>query len=210
MIRAAPSGIRRPSGRILQSPARPATWFTPGSSDGRIWFRSMVPNLPGPALEGGRSRGAHFVDAAEPRWRWRRWAARRGRTCSAPLTPANFWDPLDGNLPDAPAHGVTAERAAGAFMWPPTRVSSFPAFDLKMTSRPGSVRWTSLSTGCGRPPPPMCARIGGSALVAALDGHGVYAAAAPQSPAQSADRKRGRFQLRAAAPGSLLSVIGGW
>src|ERR1035438_9443634 len=121
-----------------------------------------------------------------------------------------FWDPLDGNLPDAPAHGVTAERAAGAVYVATDKGVFFARVDLENASRPDSVAWVSLTD---RLPAAAATDVrldpAGVQLYAALDGHGVYAAAAPHRLRNLRIVNAADFSTRAAAPGSLLSVIGG-
>jgi uncharacterized protein (TIGR03437 family) len=122
----------------------------------------------------------------------------------------NFWDPLDGNLPEAPAHGVTADRAAGAVYVATDKGVFLTRVDLENASRPDSVAWVSLSD---RLPAAAATDVrldpAGVQLYAALDGHGVYAAAAPHRSRNLRIVNAADFSTRAAAPGSLVSVIGG-
>jgi len=150
------------------------------------------------------------VDPAEPRVAL---AALGGETAPHVLrttNSGNLWDPLDGNLPDAPAHGITAERAAGAVYVATDKGVFFARVDLENASRPDSVAWVSLSD---RLPPAASTDVrldpSGVQLYVALDGHGVYATAAPHRLRSLRIVNAADFSTRAAAPGSLLSVIGG-
>ena len=86
-----------------------------GSADGRIWVSvdggRTFPALPW-ATGGGRVERI-FADPVEPR------VALAALSGAGPhvlrtTNSGGFWDTLDFNLPDRPAHGVTADRAAGA------------------------------------------------------------------------------------------------
>jgi len=151
-----------------------------GSSDGRIWV----------SFDGGRTFPAPPWQASGPverilwtppsrAWRWPRWRAI-GPARAPHHQFRRLLGPLDGNLPDSPAHGVAAERAAGAVYVATGKGVFFARVDLENASRPDSVVWTSLSDRLPAAAPPMCASIpAGVQLYVALDGHGVYAAAAP-------------------------------
>jgi uncharacterized protein (TIGR03437 family) len=151
-----------------------------------------------------------FVDAAEPRVALAALGGEKGPHVLRTTNSGNFWDPLDGNLPDAPAHGVTAERAAGAVYVATDKGVFFARVDLENASRPDSVTWVNLSD---RLPAAAATDVrldpAGVQLYAALDGHGVYAAAAPHRVRNLRIVNAADFSGRAAAPGSLLSVIGG-
>jgi hypothetical protein len=122
----------------------------------------------------------------------------------------NFqWDELDGNLPDGYVTGIAAERAAGAVYVATERGVFFGRADLMNASAP-SVSWTHLT---GKLPPVAATDVrldpAGVQLYVALDGYGVYAAAAPHRARNLRIVNGGDFSTRPAAPGSLLSVVGG-
>src|SRR5207245_1260717 len=90
-----------------------------------------------------------------------------------------------------------------------TDASSFsPAIDL-VRSGP-AANWTLIS---GSLPAAIATDVkldpGGNQLYAALDAYGVFAAAAPHRLRQMRLVNAADFSSRAAAPGSLVSVIGG-
>jgi uncharacterized protein (TIGR03437 family) len=120
----------------------------------------------------------------------------------------NFWDVLDGNLPEGAVSGIAAERAAGAIYVAGERGVFFAFADLMNPSSP-VVNWTHL-TGRLQPAPASDVRLdpAGVQLYIALDGYGVYAAAAPHRARSLRVVNGGDFTTRAAAPGSLLSVVG--
>jgi uncharacterized protein (TIGR03437 family) len=182
-----------------------------GSSDGRIWVSfDGGQTFPAPPWQGAGPVERIFVDAAEPRVALVALGGENGPHVLRTTNSGNFWDPLDGNLPDAPAHGVTAERAAGAVYVATDKGVFFASVDLENATRPDSVGWAILSD---RLPAAAATDVrldpAGVQLYVALDGHGVYAAAAPHRSRSLRIVNAADFSTRAAAPGSLLSVIGG-
>jgi uncharacterized protein (TIGR03437 family) len=182
-----------------------------GSSDGRIWVSfDGGQTFPAPPWQASGPVERIFVDAAEPRVALAALGGEKGPHVLRTTNSGAFWDPLDGNLPDAPAHGVTAERTVGAVYVATDKGVFFARVDLENASRPDSVAWVSLSD---RLPAAAATDVrldpAGVQLYAALDGHGVYAAAAPHRLRNLRIVSAADFSTRAAAPGSLLSVIGG-
>jgi uncharacterized protein (TIGR03437 family) len=121
----------------------------------------------------------------------------------------NFWDVLDGNLPDAGVHAVAADRSAGAVYVATDRGVFYGRVDLLNASQP-AVGWTNLTA---KLPDAVATDVrldaAGVQLYIALDGYGVYAAAAPHRARNLRIVNAGDFTTRAAAPGSLLTVVGG-
>ncbi|MCC7499698.1 MAG: hypothetical protein IT160_19105 [Bryobacterales bacterium] len=180
-----------------------------GSSDGRLWSsadggRSWL----GEPLAGGSPVESIFVDPKEPRLALAALAGGGGsprvlRTENGGL----FWDDLTANLPDGSAHGITAERTSGA-VYVATDTGLWMTYtDL---AAPGpATRWVPISTGL----PPAAARdvrldSGGNQLFVAVDGFGVFTALAPHRLRDVRVVSSADFSLRAAAPGSLLTVLG--
>ena len=182
-----------------------------GSSDSRIWVSfDGGQTFPAPPWQAAGPVERIFVDAAEPRVALAALGGEKGPHVLRTTNSGNFWDPLDGNLPDAPAHGVTAERAAGAVYVATDKGVFLALVDLENASRPDSVTWLNLSD---RLPAAAATDVRldptGVQLYVALDGHGVFAAAAPHRLRNLRIVNAADFSTRAAAPGSLLSVIGG-
>jgi uncharacterized protein (TIGR03437 family) len=121
----------------------------------------------------------------------------------------NFWDVLDNNLPEGSVHGIAAERTAGAVYVATDRGVFFGRADLMNPSQP-SVNWQHL-TGKLPQSPATDVRLdeAGVQLYVAIDGYGVYASAAPHRARNLRIVNGGDFTTRPAAPGSLLSVVGG-
>ena len=183
-----------------------------GTADGRILISrddgaSFLPT------DTGRASGPVeriFVDPAQPGVAL---AALGGANAPHVLRTFNagtFWDALDSNLPNAPAHAVTGERAAGAVYLATDRGVFWAQVDLDNAGTP-NVNWISLSdrlpAGTGATDVRLDAA--GIQLYAAVEGYGVYATAAPHRLRNLRLVSAADFSTRAAAPGSLLSVIGG-
>jgi uncharacterized protein (TIGR03437 family) len=183
-----------------------------GTADGRILI-SRDDGASFAPTDTGRATGPVeriFVDPARPDVAL---AALGGPNLPHVLRTTNagrFWDALDSNLPNTPAHAVTGERAAGAVYVATDRGIFWAQVDLDNAGTP-NVNWISLSD---RLPPGTGAtdvRLdpAGIQLYAAVEGYGVYAAAAPHRLRNLRLVNAADFSTRAAAPGSLLSVIGG-
>ncbi|HTX37922.1 MAG TPA: hypothetical protein VME43_22990 [Bryobacteraceae bacterium] len=187
-----------------------------GAANGRIWvsedagqdFRPVTP-------EGASSKVKRiFVDPVEPRVALAVMDGTGPRVLRTTST-GTLWDPMDGNLPDAPVNGITADRAAGA-MYVATGKGVFYAHaDLENPSiDPAGVVWTNLSDRLPSGPASAAAndvRLDptGVQLYAALEGYGVYATPAPHRTRTLRIVNTADYSTRAAAPGSLLSVVGG-
>jgi uncharacterized protein (TIGR03437 family) len=182
-----------------------------GASDGRIWVsidRGPI-NMVREKSPGSRVERI-YVDPTEPRVAL---AALSGKGPHVLRTTnfgtGYFWDPLDGTSlpPDAAAHGITADRQTGAVYVATDKGVFWGRTDLENAS-PAPVNWTNLSASLPDAPATDVrldpARV---QLYAALDGYGVYATAAPVRTVRIVNTAD--FSTRAAAPGSLLSVIGG-
>jgi uncharacterized protein (TIGR03437 family) len=180
-----------------------------GSGDGRIWFSNdggvtlQASLLPSGAL-GPVER--IFVDAAAP---GAALAALGGSGVHVLRTfdGGTFWDPVDSDLPNAPALAVTADVPAGAVYVATSAGVFWTSLDLLTAGSP--QHWTPLS-GDLPPAPAYDVRLDPSAvqLYVAVDGYGVYAAAAPHRRLNLRIVNAFDFSTRPAAPGSLLSVMG--
>ncbi len=186
-------------------------WVVAGSSNGRLWVsldRGKVfrPTQTPPGT-GGRVERI-FVESTPQGYVALAALSGRGPHVLR-TTNFNFWDALDGNLPDASAHGITGERASGAVYLATDKGIFWTITDLE-TASVSPVTWTSLSDRLpAAPASDVRLDPTGSTLYAALDGYGLYAAAAPHRRTDVRVVNTADFTARAAAPGSLLSVIGG-
>jgi len=100
-------------------------------------------------------------------------------------------------------------RSAGAVYVATDKGVFFAAADLE-NAGPAAVTWTPIS---GRLPAAPATDVkldaNGDQLYAALEGYGVYATAAPHRLRTLRLVNAADFSTRAAAPGSLISVVGG-
>ncbi len=186
-----------------------------GAADGRIWVSEPGQDFRPVTPEGASTKVKRiFVDPMEPRVALAVMDGTGPRVLRTTSLGA-LWDPMDGNLPDAPVNGITADRAAGA-MYVATGKGVFYAHaDLENPSiEPSGVVWTNLSD---RLPPGAASAAAndvrldptGVQLYAALEGYGVYATPAPHRTRTLRIVNTADYSTRAAAPGSLLSVVGG-
>jgi uncharacterized protein (TIGR03437 family) len=180
-----------------------------GSSDGRLWYSGdggvtmqlsgLPAGAPGPVER-------IFLDASEPQVAL---AALGGNGAHVLRTfnGGRFWDQADADLPNAPAHAVTADVAAGAVYVATSAGVFWTPLDLLTAGPP--QHWTPLSDNLP-PAPAFDVRLDPSAvqLYVALDGYGVYATAAPHRRRTLRVVNAFDFSTRPAAPGSLLSVVG--
>jgi uncharacterized protein (TIGR03437 family) len=181
-----------------------------GSEDGRIWVSIdgglSFRQTPLPNGAAGRVERI-FTDAAEPRVALAALSGNGPHVLRTTNT-GTFWDPLDGNLPDAPARAVTAERASGAVYVATDKGVFYAQADLENPSV-APVSWTNLAENLpAAPATDVRLDPAGVQLYIALDGYGVFAAAAPHRARNLRVVNAADFSTRPAAPGSLLSVIG--
>ncbi|MGA3187517.1 MAG: hypothetical protein ABSF22_10445 [Bryobacteraceae bacterium] len=116
------------------------------------------------------------------------------------------WDDMTGNLPNAPLHGVTADRSSGAVYVASDRGVFYASSDLATLS--GAVSWSPLSGLPQAPAADVKLDDGANQLWAAIDGYGVYSTLAPHRFRDPRVVSTADFVARAAAPGSLVTVAG--
>jgi len=183
-----------------------------GSQDGRLWVvRDQVASVPWQAPAGETVEGI-FSDPAAPDMAL---AALGGSGTQHVLRTTNgglSWDALDNNLPNAPAHAITADRASGTIYVATDEGVFYGHADLQnATTDP--VNWINLTKGLTGSNGNVAAEdvrldAAGSQLYIALDGYGVYATLAPHRLLNPQVVNAADYSTRPAAPGSLLSVLG--
>ena len=119
-----------------------------------------------------------------------------------------FWDAIDYNLPAVAVHAVTAERAAGAVYVATDRGVFWTRIDLDNASSTPAT-WIPLNGLPAAAATDVYLDAAGVQLYAAIDGYGVYATAPPHRLRSMRLVNAADFSTRAAAPGSLMSVVGG-
>lgn len=173
-------------GRIWVSTDRARNWtLTPQQASGMIEYLFVDPQAPRLALAAVGGAGAHVL-----------------RTTNTGL----FWDDLTANLSDAPAHAIAADRTAGAVYVATDHGVFYARADLE---QPGiASAWTRLGTLPEARVMDVKLDPAGNRLFVAMEGYGVYAAQAPHRARAIRLVNAADLSSRAAAPGSLVSVLG--
>ncbi|MEP7362773.1 MAG: hypothetical protein ABI972_05920 [Acidobacteriota bacterium] len=171
------------------------------SDEGRTWREFRFAEL-------GRVE-AIFVDPREPQIALV--AVNPGAAAGARVLRTTnggiFWDDLSANLPAGAAHGVTADLASGT-VYLATEAGLFLTVTNLRNATPAS-RWERVDAGLPQAPVrDVMLDAEGNQLYAALSGHGVYRTLAPHRLLDPRVVNAADFSTRAAAPGSLLSVLG--
>ncbi len=180
------------SGQLWSSADRGKTWTkAPDTYAGtveRIWVDAREPRLAVAALappEGNATRQARVL-----------------RT----INGGAFWDDLTSDLPSGNVNGIAADRATGA-IYAATSRGLFMTYGDLAAAGPATP-WSAVA---GLPPAPatdVALDAAGNQLYVAVDGFGIYAAAAPHRSRQLRVVSAADFNSRPAAPGTLLSVLG--
>jgi uncharacterized protein (TIGR03437 family) len=119
-----------------------------------------------------------------------------------------IWYALDSpTLPNAPAHGIAADRASGSVYVATDKGVFYGHTDLENASS-NPVNWQNLTQQFQAPAMDVRLDPAGVQLYIALDGYGVYATAAPHNRRSLRIVDVADSTVRPAAPGSLLSVLG--
>ncbi len=197
------------SGLSVTAAAMNGSYVYLGSADGWLWASSdRGATWNKQRTGGGEPVEAIAVDPNNPRAAVaaasNQAAGRVFRTTNAGL----FWDDLTADLPPGKAHSVAVEWGSGA-VYAAADSGVFVTFaDL---TNPGQLApWISLQSGLPAAPT-VDVRLddAGNQLYAALQGYGVFAAMAPHRMIQLRLVSAADYQGHAAAPGALLSVLGG-
>jgi uncharacterized protein (TIGR03437 family) len=119
-----------------------------------------------------------------------------------------FWDRLDQGVAVPPAYAVAADWQAGAVYVATDKGVFYSRTDLENAAT-NPVAWQNLTD---KLPEARATDVrldpAGVQLYIALDGYGLWAAMAPHRMQSVRIVNAADFSLRAAAPGSLLSIIG--
>ncbi len=116
-----------------------------------------------------------------------------------------FWDNFTGNLPDVGVHGIAADRSSGA-LYAATDAGVFMAY-ADLANLAAAPQWRALP-GLPAAATDVMLDTQGNQLWAAVDGYGVYATLAPHRLRDPRVVSTADLVARAAAPGSLVSVLG--
>lgn len=203
-------------GTVISAVAVGGDYVYAGSADGQFWVSQDRAKSWRKIIDAGAAPVEQiFVDPTDPRLAL---AALGDRLAGSPATQraahviriqngGSLWDDLTANLPDLGVHGVTADRATGA-VYIATDRGLYLAFE-DLVNAAAAAPWSPLNEGLPESPVrDVKLDPAGNQLFAAIDGYGVYAAPAPHRFRAPSIVNAADFTVRAAAPGSLLSVLG--
>jgi uncharacterized protein (TIGR03437 family) len=179
-----------------------------GASDGRLWV-SMDKGR-GWGLPSARARGpveSIWLDPNDPKTALAALGGSNGPRVLRTINGGQFWDDLTADLPPGNAWGIAADRPTGTVYVATDRGVFSTRADLNAAAP--ATNWNSLR---GLPEAPaLDVRLDpdGNQLFVAVQGYGVYAALAPHRLGSLRLVNAADFSGRPAAPGSLLSVLGG-
>jgi len=179
-----------------------------GAADGRIWVsydggRDWLLSQPA----GQNPVNDIFVDRAEPRVAAAALGGAKGARVLRTMNGGQFWDDATSDLPDGAANGVTEDLASGTMYVATDRGAFFMRTNLNGAAPPGN--WVPLAGLPQAKAVDVKLDPDGNQLYVALEGYGVYAAMAPHRLLSLRLVNAADLSQRAAAPGSLLSVLGG-
>ena len=182
-----------------------------GTGDGRITVSSGDSSQTFAVSDGGPVQ-RFWVDPQDPRVAL---AVLGSRPHDAAVRAAHvlrtengggFWDDLTANLPDVGVRGVTASRPSGAVYVATDRGVFFTRADLNGLG--GATPWQALAGLPQAAVTDVLLDASDIQLWAAVDGYGVYATLAPHRLGDPKVVSAADMVARAAAPGSLMSVVG--
>jgi uncharacterized protein (TIGR03437 family) len=178
-----------------------------GAADGRIWVSydrgtSWLISLPA----GPNPVNDIFVDAVEPRVAVAALGGAKGPHVLRTMNGGQFWEDATSDLPEGAANGVTADRSSGTIYAATDRGTFFMRTNLNASA---AGNWTALAGLPQAKAVDVKLDADGNQLYVVIQGYGVYAAMAPHRLVSLRLVNAADFSQRAAAPGSLLSVLGG-
>ncbi len=182
------------------------TWYA-GSAEGKIWVsvdKRQTWTLSNAVVGGPVERIA--VNPETPRIALVAYGTR-GAHIFRTVNGGQLWDDITGTLSDAPAHGITADWSAGAVYVATDRGVFLSRMDLSALGSPSPWRTVDAELPAART---LDVKLDaeGNQLETALEGYGLYETAAPHKAGTIRLVNAADLSQRAAAPGSLYSVIG--
>ncbi len=171
-------------GRLLVSQDNGSTWGEASAATGNVIARIWVDaQTPGVALAASGSRLLRTVNAGL------------------------FWDDVTGALPQGQIHGIAADRAAGV-VYVAADGGVYGANLSLNDAGAASPTWASISRDLPAAPAWDVALNPDNTMTVALDGYGVFESPAPYRSRGVRLVSGADLTERAAAPGSLVSVLG--
>jgi uncharacterized protein (TIGR03437 family) len=183
-----------------------------GSDDGRIWLSvdrgaTFKATAAYAMVSGHRVERLH-VDPSNPHVVLAALSGN-GPHVLRTFNDGSTWDRLDTNLPAGGAYSVTADRGTGAVYVATDKGVYWTRVDLEVGGATDTLTWTNLSEGL---PTAKAVDVAldpaGVQLYVAMEGYGVYGAAAPHRALGLRLVNTADYSTRAASPGSLVSVVG--
>ncbi len=176
-----------------------------GTADGRLLVsrdsgKTWNENPAGPL---GSTVARFWVDGERPDVALAAAGARLFRTVNGGL----FWDQVTGALPPGQIHGIAADRSAGV-VYVATDGGVFSGSVSLNDAGAAASNWTSVARALPVAPAWDVALTADNTLIVALDGYGVFETAAPHRTRTVKIVSGADLTERAAAPGSLVSVLG--
>jgi len=147
--------------------------------------------------------GRIWVDGDRPDVALAAAGARLYRTINGGL----FWDEVTGILTSGQIHGITADRSAGVIYAATDRGVFSGSLSLNDAGA-GATNWKAISRDLPAAPAWDVRLNTDNTLTVALDGYGVFEEAAPHRTRNVRVVSGADLTERAAAPGSLISVLG--
>lgn len=170
-----------------------------GSADGRIWATTDGRNWQPFRFSEEGAVAAIAIDAKDPQFAVALLTGKRTQVART-SNGGRFWDMVTDNLPNVAAHGIAADRATGAIY-----VATASGVYMSDGSAAAGQQWSLLRAGNALD---VMLDADGNQLYAAFAGTGVYGVLAPHRLRDPRVVSSGDLASRAAAPGSLLTVIG--
>jgi uncharacterized protein (TIGR03437 family) len=179
-----------------------------GGPDGRLWVSMDKGRLWGlPSAAGRGPVESIWVDPRDPRTALAALAGTTGPRVLRTINGGQFWDDLTADLPQGPAWGVAADRPTGTVYVATSQGVFVTRAELNAAAPP--TNWTALGGLPSAAALDVRLDPDGNQLFVAVQGYGVYAALAPHRLGSLRLVNAADFSQRPAAPGSLLSVLGG-
>jgi uncharacterized protein (TIGR03437 family) len=176
-----------------------------GTADGRLLIsrdggKTWNENPGGPV---GSAVARFWVDGERPDVALAAAGSRLFRTVNGGL----FWDQVTGSLPPGQIHGIAADRSAGV-VYVATDGGVFSGSLSLNDAGAAASNWVSVARALPAAPAWDVALTADNTLIVALDGYGVFETAAPHRMRTVKLVSGADLTERAAAPGSLVSVLG--
>jgi len=196
--------LSRRSGRQFTSLTQAGVLIYGGTGDGSLMVsRDGGMTWSDPQRVGTASIDRLWADRERPESALAAAGTRLLRTVNGGL----FWDDVTGSLPQAAIHGITADRAAGVVYVATDRGVFTGNLSLNDAGAAASG-WTLISADLPAAPAWDVRLNSDNTLTVALDGYGIFEAAAPKRAGTVRIVNGADMTDRAAAPGSLISVLG--